>query len=193
MGLDYSYVTVIRRTDKPRLMEQLSRKVITETLDSGNGVIIDFKLDKTIKDYLMRTIRELEGIRLKTTLLFKKARFRDHFPDDESGRIGFLYMDEKGRDGADYVFVRFTAATTSMSVLLDESVSIKNWFLELSIAINAITTFLDLEHNGYHFIYGNEQGINISLPQEAVDTNIAEEDQFYKSICDEYKALFYLY
>lgn len=48
------------------------------------------------------------------------------------------------------------AATTNMSVLLQASPSIRNWFKETSRVVGAVACLLDLEEQGYQLIYPDE-------------------------------------
>lgn len=189
MGLDYSYITIFKKADKQKLTSRLSLDATINKTDFGMCSTINFKVDKSILEYLKSIIRQNEGINLRTTLFFKKSRFKDYFSGD-FGKIGCVYIEEKVFPNTNYIFVSFSAATTSMSILFQNSASIKEWFISLSKEVNAVATFLDLEDNGYRFIYKNGQEVDIAFPRDG--EQLSPEQDFYKKICDEYKKATYI-
>ncbi len=188
MGLDYSYIAIFKKINKPRLFKKLSTDAIIQDLDFGKCATIKFKIDKPILEYLKSNIRQTEGINLRTTLLFKTTKFPDYFAGD-FGKIGCIYIDEKPFGNNEDLMVSFSAATTAMSYLFQNSLSIKQWFIALSAELNAITTFLDLEDNGLKFIYNNGKEVDIVFTD---NTKIASpEYEFYKKIYQGYDSLTY--
>lgn len=189
MGLDYSYITIFKKANKAKLAAKLINDATIDDIEFGKCVTIKFKTDKPILDYLKGLIRRTEGINLRTTLLFKTSKFPDYFEGD-FGKIGCIYIDEKSFSDDEYVMVSFSAATTAMSVLFQNSLSIKHWFISLSAELNALTTFLDLEDNGVKFIYKNGKEVDVDF---TVKTQVVSSDfDFYKKIYQEYDGSMYI-
>lgn len=191
MGLDYSYIIGLKKANKPKLLYHLQQRATLQKSDFGDCAIINFQLDRTIVNYLKASIRREEGFNLKTTLLFKKSNFKDYFLDDETGVVGCIYYCEKEIKDDQYVFAIFTAATTSMSILFQESLSIRKWFIELSKEVNATATFIDLEDEGYRFIYKQEQEIDLMIKSFKEEPETIEES-FCHSICKVYDKVTYI-
>jgi hypothetical protein len=72
-----------------------------------------------------------------------------------------------------------------MSILFQNSRSIKQWFISLSVELNAITTFIDPEDNGLNFLYNKGEEVNVVFDDYTEVT--ATDYDFYKKIFEEYK------
>ncbi|UOG73366.1 hypothetical protein MTX78_14665 [Hymenobacter tibetensis] len=80
-----------------------------------------------------------------------------------------------------------------MSWLFQHSLSIKNWFLNLSSALQAEATFLDLRAEGYVFMYRQGRPISAVLTQDMKVGAAAEIDRHaVVAICRDYDRLFLL-
>lgn len=188
MGLDYSYVTIFKKVNKLKLTEKLLSEAVITDFNSGKCATINFRTDKEILQYTKRMIRQTEGINLSSTLLFKTSKFPSYYSGNLS-KIGCIYINEESFDETDLLMVSFTAATSAMSILFQNSLSIKQWFIGLSIEIDAITTFIDLENDGLKFIYNKSEIVN-ALITDNTET-ASPEYEFYKKISTEYKRLTY--
>jgi hypothetical protein len=182
--LGYSYITIFKRANKAKLAARLFTDATIDDIEFGKCATIKFKTDKPILDYTKGVIRRNEGFNLRTTLLFKTSKFPDYFSGD-FGKVGCIYIDEKPFGNDDFLLVSFSAATTAMSILFQNSRSIKQWFISLSVELNAITTFIDLEDNGLNFLYKKGEEVNVVFDDytEVTATNY----DFYKKIFEEYK------
>jgi hypothetical protein len=189
MGLDYSYIIIFKKSSKSKLSTRLSTDAIIDNLQYGKCATLKFKIDKPILKYLKDTIRHTEGMNLRTTFFFKTEKFPDYFEGD-FGKIGCIYIDEKSFSNDKYVMVSFSAATTAMSVLFQNSLSIRHWFINLSAELNALTTFLDLEDNGIKFIYKSGKEVDVDFTD---NTQVVSSDfDFYKKIYQEYDGTTYI-
>lgn len=190
MGLDYSYITIFKRVNKAKLAARLFTDATIDDIEFGKCATIRFKTDKPILEYIKGLIRQTEGINLRTTLLFKTSKFPDYFSGD-FGKVGCIYIDEKPFGNDDYLMVSFSAATTAMSILFQNSLSIKQWFISLSVELNAITTFIDLEDNWLKFIYNKGEEVDVVFTD---NTEVAFPDyEFYKKIYEEYISSTYIH
>ena len=187
MGLDYSYMMVIEDNDKERALSYVDQlNVIKRNFD--NCISIDFKLDKTISAFLKQSIKQTNKFRLIDVFLFKKTRFRDHFPGNNIGRIGCIYLGVTESQVSRLTYLRFTAATTSMSMLFQESKSIKGWFVDFSKEVNSIVTFIDLEEQGYRFIYHESSEVDVLILPNGSNYQ-ASSRSIYSEISLEYESM----
>ncbi|MCR5889910.1 hypothetical protein LRS06_19465 [Hymenobacter sp. J193] len=195
MGLDYSYVLFIKRSEECLLLTHLSQHGSIEELEEpfGTCVTLDFPLDKAILAYHEKTIRDLYGDAWPWRLLLdRKNYYPQLFPTDDTGRVGCIYLDVKESASGNYCFIRLKAATSCMSRLFQNSPSIRSWFLHLSSLLKTEATFLDMEEEGYHFIYrkGNLTTATVTEDLEAVEA-AADDKQALIDICLEYDILFF--
>ncbi len=169
MGFDYSYITVTKKTDKPKLMSFIAQHVTMENTSYGACATIAFRSDETIRQYLTDSFNESEEEESPDQLL--KAL------NSETTEIGYIYFDIKEVPDAQFIYTRFTAATTNMSLLFCNSDSIKDWFIHFARTVNAIAVFLDLEDQDYKFIFkdGQSADITVSGSTELNSTDSYEE------------------
>jgi len=176
MGFDYSYITVIKKIDKPKLTSFIAKHVTMENTSYGAcGATIVFKSDETIRQYLRDSLSELEKDESPNQLL--------NALNSETAEIGYIYFDIREAKDSPYIFTRFTAATTNMSLLFYESVSVKDWFIDFGENVNAIAIFLDLEDQDYKFIFREGLSVDVSV---AGSTEL-NSDNFYEEIIKEYQ------
>ncbi|MFB0842072.1 hypothetical protein [Paenibacillus oleatilyticus] len=155
MGLDYSYTIVIDEKDVDPLRDYLKEHGEL----SGDCACIRFEIDSFIMKYL-------EG-GYDGTPHHDRAEIEQFIGNDGKARIGCIYIKEsKLPDVNGELSVSFTAATSSMSLLLRDSYSIHRWFIRLSKEFHSILTYVDLEHEGHRLIYYRGQEINIELKGE---------------------------
>ncbi|MGB3777813.1 MAG: hypothetical protein WA960_05610 [Tunicatimonas sp.] len=120
---------VIKGGDKQRVLSHIEQcDAVKSNFD--NCISIDFNLDDAISAFLKQSIRQTGRLSLKNTIFFNKADFRDYFPRENIGRIGCIYLDVKENRTLGVIYLIFTAATTSMSVLFQKSPSVKDWFIQ---------------------------------------------------------------
>ncbi len=155
MGLDYSYNIVIDEKDVGRLRHYLAEHCEL----SGDCACIRLEIDSFIMKYL-------EG-GYDWTPHHDRAEIEKYIGNDGKAGIGCIYIKERKLPNASgEISVSFTAATSSMSLLLRDSYSIRQWFIRLSKEFHSILTYLDLEHEGHRLIYYRGQEINIELKGE---------------------------
>ena len=150
MGLDYSYIVVSRKSDKSKLISYLTNNINFETTNFGTRTTIEFKLDEAIKEYLQDGSDESEKDNEINSLI-----------SGEAVEIGYIYIDIKEPSGSEFIFASFTAATTNMSLLFCNSISVKTWFINFSKSVNAIAVFLDLEDQDYELIQNEGLDANV--------------------------------
>ncbi|MCP1307321.1 hypothetical protein [Paenibacillus tyrfis] len=155
MGLDYSYTIVIDEKDVEPLRDYLKEQCEL----SGNCACIRFEIDSFIMKYL-------EG-GYDGTPHHDRSEIEQYIGNDGKAKIGCIYIKEsKLPNASGELSVSFTAATSSMSLLLRDSYSIHRWFIGLSKEFHSILTYLDLEHEGHRLIYYRGKEINIELKGE---------------------------
>jgi hypothetical protein len=198
MGLNFRYVMLIKQADEPRLLTHLLQVGSIQQLPEpfGTCLTLTFPLDDTLLWYLQGSIYgaySAYAANRKTKFFLNKNEHRDHFPTDTSGRVGCIYLESKQLEASGYSFFSFDAATSAMSRLFQHSLSIRNWFLDLSSVLQAEATFLDLEEEGYEFMYRQGQPIVATLTQN-MEVKIAAEidQQAVVAICRDYDNLFLL-
>lgn len=193
MGLDYSYVLLIKQSDEHLLLEHVARTgSITELPEPfGTCVTLDFTLDKTLTHYLEGSIRDFTRANRTRWWPLDKSKNRDFFPTDTTGRLGCIYLEIKHSVPSEYAYVSFVAATSGMSRLLQDSPSIRAWFIELSRITNASAAFMDLEEQGFEFVYWQGDRVAAALTEELVVTQDAGLNaQSLISVCQGYVNLF---
>ncbi|MBO3273350.1 hypothetical protein [Hymenobacter defluvii] len=194
MGLDYSFVLLIKRSDEQQLLTHISENGSIEQLAEpfGTCVTLNFLLDEVLVDYLNKIVRDRYGDAWTRRLLFnEESNYPEYFPTHNTGRIGCIYLDIKQVSSSDYSFVSFTAAASGMSRLFQTSPSIKNWFVHLSSMLNARAAFLDLEEQGYHFFYREGCMITAILNEDLEIVQATDSDrQAVTDICHDYAKLF---
>jgi hypothetical protein len=174
VGLNYSYILVIDKAEEANLLSLIEKRCQRNKPDSLKNLVIDFPLDDAISMYLIEHIQRSEGRKFRNTLFFKKSKYRDYFPTDQTGRIGYItfsLLKDKH-----HTFAIFMAASTRISYLFLDSKSVKDWFIQLSKDTHAMATFIDMEDMedmGCRFIYKNNEVIDI-LIKECNATNDTE-------------------
>jgi hypothetical protein len=174
LGLNYSYILVIDKAEEANLLSLIEKRCQRNKPDSLKNLTIDFPLDDAISMYLIEHIQRCEGRKFRNTLFFKKSKYRDYFPTDQTGRIGcitFSLLKDKL-----HTFAIFMAVATRMSYLFLNSKSVKDWFIQLSRDTHAMATFIDMddmEDMGCRFIYKNNEVVDL-LIKEGNPTNDTE-------------------
>ncbi|OUJ68777.1 hypothetical protein [Hymenobacter crusticola] len=191
MGLNYSYVLLIQRGEESRLRTFLSQVGAIEPLPApvGTCITLTFPLDPVLLQYLKQAIRKRDGASWKRAFCFRKSAYRDYFPTDTTGQLHGIDLAFQPLAASDYVFVSFTAPTSTMSRLFQHSPSIRRWFEQLSSVLSAKAAFLDLEAQGYDFLYHQGQFVTAIFPEQ-VSVSIAATTE--QQICRAYNALFLL-
>jgi hypothetical protein len=193
MGLDYSYVLLIKQSDEQLLLEHIAQTGSIHELPEpfGTCVTLDFALDKILTPYLEVSIRDFNRDSRTRQWTLEKSKNRNFFPTDTTGRVGCIYLEIKPSPPSEYAYVSFLAATSDMSRLLQDSPSIRKWFIQLSRLINASATFMDLEEQGFEFIYWQGNSVSATLNEELeVTQNAGLNSQSLINVCQGYVNLF---
>jgi hypothetical protein len=193
MGLDYSYVLLIKQSDERLLLEHIAQTGSIHELREpfGTCVTLDFALDNVLTDYLKISIRDFHGDSWTKWRPLDKSKHRNFFPTDTTGRVGCIYLEIKPSPPSEYAYVSFVAATSSMSRLLQDSPSIREWFIQLSRLTNASAAFIDLEEQGFEFIYWQGNSVSATLNEELeVIQNADLNSHLLVNVCQGYANLF---
>jgi hypothetical protein len=193
MGLDYSYVLLIKQSDEPLLLEYIAQTGSIHELPEpfGTCITLDFALDNVLIDYLKISIRDFHGDSWTKWRPLDKSKYRNFFPTDTTGRVGCIYLEIKPSPPSEYAYVSFVAATSNMSRLLQSSSSIREWFIQLSRLTNASTAFMDLEEQGFEFIYWQGNSVSATLNEELeVIQNTDLNSHLLVNVCQGYTNLF---
>ena len=163
MGSNFSFIIVAKNENRITI-ENFINHYTDEWiyLDSAKnlGISINFPLDSFVLKYL-------EG-GYEYNVYNPSDKVQYFLRDDNRAHIGNI-------DYSEYVFdnsyeglikYRFTAVVSSMSFMFEESISVRKWFIELSKAVNAIISFIDLEYNGNRIIFFNNKEVDILLKGE---------------------------
>ena len=175
MGFDYSFITVIKKIDKPKLTSFIAKHVTMENTSYGACATIVFKSDETIREFLKDSFSELEINESPYQIL--------NALNNETAEIGYIYFDIKEVKNSEFIYTRFTAATTNMSLLFCNSISVKDWFINFGKNVNAIAIFLDLEEQDYKFIFKEGICVDVSV-SGSTELNSAN---FYEEIIKNYQ------
>ena len=176
MGFDYSFITVTKKSDKSKLMSFIAQHVIMENTNFGARATIVFKSDETIREYLSDSFSESDKEESPDQLL--------NALHSETAEIGYIYFDIKEVPDAQFIYTRFTAATTNMSLLFCNSASVKDWFIHFGKTVNAIAVFLDLEDQDYKFIFQDGLRVDVSV---SGNTELNSADR-YEEIIKNYQS-----
>ncbi|WP_415328304.1 hypothetical protein [Chryseobacterium sp. MMS23-Vi53] len=202
MGLDYSIITFVRKEKIEDSLNWLNQNSIGDdriTLRLDNEKYVDFLghyfNEKSQKIENEKIFYDIDDLDFSTSLIFDIdpeiflsfynpysgspiEDFKKHFEDWYlgNGKISIGSFDStinKHKDFDVYTF-SFTAVTTSMSVMLHESLSVKNWIHEFSKVSDSIVTFIDLESSGDKILYYKGEKVEILVKDEK--RNIKLED-----------------
>ncbi|MFD8493318.1 hypothetical protein [Amycolatopsis sp. NPDC059657] len=109
-----------------------------------------------------------------TVMIGMDDHVRDFFDDgchreyDEHGRLplGYVYLSVDFASGLHplYASMRFTAATTGMSLLFERSAAIRSLFTGLTAAVGGVCCLLDNETHVYELYSLNGEEITDSVP-----------------------------
>jgi hypothetical protein len=193
MGLDYSYVLLIKQSDEQLLLEHIAQNGSIHELPKpfGTCVTLDFTLDKILTRYLEGSIRDFHRENRARQWTLEKSKNRNFFPTDTTGRVGCIYLEIKRSPLMEYAYASFLAATSDMSRLLQDSPSIREWFIHLSRITNASAAFLDLEEQGFEFIYWQGKSVSATLTEELeVTQNAGLNSRLLVDVCQGYANLF---
>ncbi|NOS90820.1 MAG: hypothetical protein HOP30_02755 [Cyclobacteriaceae bacterium] len=174
MGLNYSYILMIDKAERANLQSLIEKRCQRHKGESREYLMIDLPLDDAISMYLREDIQRDEGLKFRNTLFFKKSKYRDHFPTDQTGRIGAITFELL--EDTHQTFAIFMAVSTRISYLFLDSKSVRDWFIQLSKDTHAMATFIDLEDMedmGCRFVYKNNEVADI-LIKEGNATNDTE-------------------
>lgn len=216
MGLDYSIRTFVKKEkigDSLNWLNQNSAGHDGVTLRLDNGDYVDI-LGKYFEKGAQKINKEkiiygIDDLNFSISLIFNIdpeilisfynpyshdpiEDFKEHFENLYlgNGKISIGFFDSsihKHKDFDVYEF-SFTAVTTDMSVMLNESLAVRNWIHEFSEISDSIITFIDLESLGDKIFYYKGQKVEIHIEDEKRNIklddleNLEENDlyEYYK-------------
>lgn len=213
MGLDYSINIFVKGEKLEDSLSWLNQNStgddrITLRLDNGDYVDIlgDYFKSESQKINQEKIIYNISDINFSTSLIFDVdpeifatfynpycidpiADFKEYFEDRYlgNGKISIGSFDSsiyKLKDIDVYVFT-FTAVTTDMSVMVSESLAVKNWIHEFSTVSNSIMSLIDLESSGDKIVFYKGEKVEIQIEDEKRNIkleNLEENylDEYYK-------------
>ncbi|WP_145410645.1 hypothetical protein [Paenibacillus xylanexedens] len=176
MGLDYRYVLVIRENKQEELLKYVSEHGVINGADCFS-IYVD--VDSSVLKYV-------EG-----GFSWKPKEDQDevkhYFNSDHQATIGCIYYSvEKMDTNCNELIVSFTAATSDMSLLFEDSRVVHKWFIALSHHLDARIAYLDMESEGHRILYLNGSETWLEFKGEGFFYMIKEN---YLSIMDEFSVL----
>lgn len=163
MGSDFSFIIIVKKESKNAIESFLnlhSDDKISLNKSADDCLCINFPIDSFVLKYL-------EG-GYDYNVHNSPDEIRQFIRDNTKARIGCIYFTEMSFDDSEELCkYKFTAATSDMSFLFEESLSIRAWFVELSKTVDAIISYMDLEYNGNRIIYFNGKEIDILLKDDS--------------------------
>ncbi|MNO58913.1 hypothetical protein D3C76_494880 [compost metagenome] len=142
MGLDYSYVLVINKDKREELIRFVQENGRVEGSDCFS---IHVEVDSFVLKYLEG------GYDWKPH--YDKEEIQQQLTSDHKARIGSIdYTEMQPKMDSDILIVSFTAVTSDMSLLFQDSMAVRNWFIVLSQKVNSMITYIDLESEGHRII-----------------------------------------
>ena len=151
MGSDFSFIVITKKENKSKIesfINLYSDNVVSFSNFSDNCLGINFPVDSHILKYLEGGYG---GYNDQLSFDTTKQFMRDN---NNKVCIGCIYLTESKYDDSNELYkYEFTAATSDMSFLFQESISIRKWFIKLSKTVAAIISYMDLEYNGNRIIF----------------------------------------
>lgn len=127
MGLDYRYVLVIQENQQAELLKYVSEHGIINGTDCFS---IYFNVDSSVLKYVEG------GFSWKPK--DDQDEVKHNFNADHQAAIGCIYYStEKLDTNCNELIVSFTAATSDMSLLFEDSRVVLKWFIALSHHLDA--------------------------------------------------------
>ncbi|WP_334076654.1 hypothetical protein [Paenibacillus sanfengchensis] len=158
MGLDYSYVLVMRKDKRDELFHFVKEHGKVDRPDCFRAYL---ELDSHVLKYLEG------GYDWKPH--YDKDEIQQYLLPDNRAWIGGIDYDERiPHANAEELVVRFTAVTSDMSRLFEDSMSVRSWFVALSKEVDARITYLDLESEGHRIIYLNGAETFLELKRDGI-------------------------
>ena len=189
MGLDYSYCVYVPAGNVVRALNALvamapAGEASTEvTLPGGHRLTLPFTSGFKSEPVDCSDGRNLD---LDTSILLdlvddEAREYFDEYARDESGRgrLGYLYLTVQfvSKVHPGYAELEFTAATTSMSMLMENSASVEQAFVALTKASGGVCCWLDREWTSLEvrWLNGETRRDTIPGPRYATGMDVAAE------------------
>ena len=162
MGLDYAYELIAARESADRLVRALRDRLVAEdrarllaTLQSGLAGAVDH----VERDVFERQLFQQGAKELCLSFLFPEdeplALFaNDLAPVDGRVQVGCVWTTIEC--GSEYVLLRATAATSSMSLLFERSRSVRSTFCEAGRTGGALLVLFDDEREDFAAVWPYE-------------------------------------
>lgn len=149
------------KIEYPHLPLNQQKKIIIEDLFEKRflgGFSLFFERDNKILEYKLRQV--CNGYDSEYDNNFQVSLKDKIF---SIGNIDISIEDYSSKISG-FVEIQFTAVTSSMSILFEESKSIESFFKSLCKEMEAEYGCLDKEHNGYRLIWFEGEEYNLNLP-----------------------------
>ncbi|KQT33136.1 hypothetical protein ASG22_18120 [Chryseobacterium sp. Leaf405] len=210
MGLDYSIITFVKKeklSDSLSWLNKNSNGISKAILKLENENYIDVSGDY----FKEKIIHDINKLNFSTSLVFDVdpeiftsiynpycqdpvSDFKEYFQNIYlgNGKISIGSFDAsiiKHKDH-DVYELSFSAVTTTMSIMLDSSLSVRNWLHEFSIVSDSIVTFIDLESSGHKIVFYKGKKVEIIDENPNDDSRNIEENylnEYYKLIAYYYE------
>ncbi|OON67349.1 hypothetical protein [Hymenobacter sp. CRA2] len=99
-------------------------------------------------------------------LLSHESQYQHYFPTDTTGRVDSIDLETQLDSVSGQLYVSFTAVTSRMSRLFQQSASVAKWFKDLGEQLRATAVFLHLEAEGYRFLTLQGKPMEATLDQD---------------------------
>lgn len=191
MGLDYSISTFVTRAKLADSLNWLSERLYDN--GDSKHIKLDEDYIKisgsSFRDHKGKlndsSIDFAEGFCFNTSLIFDidpviinslcdqyphyfdinifKEDFENYYLGNGKIQMGGFDSEIIKLEKYDVYHITFMAATTAISQMLIDSLSVRNWIEEFSQASASIASYIDMEHHGHKILFYKDQKIDITI------------------------------
>ena len=158
MGSDFDFIVVTKIESKKAIDDYIN--LYSDEKNELDGKYVNLCINFPIDSFILKYLEGGYEYNVHNTF----NEIKPYLRDENKARIGGIdFKKEAFNDSNDIYKYKFTAVTSGMSFLFEESVSIRKWFIELGKVSNALIVYMDLEYNGNRIIYFNGKEVDIFL------------------------------
>ena len=161
MGSDFGFIVVAKRESKKAIEDYINLHS-----DKGNNLdekYISLSINFPMDSFILKWLEG--GYQYNTHNTFDEIKH--YLRDGYKASVGGIdFKNESFNNSNDICKYIFTAVTSDMSFLFEESSTIRKWFIELGKVSNALIVYMNLEYNGNRIIFFNDKEVNIFLKDD---------------------------